>query len=312
MAAVVVLAVVVAGYVYGWQRGRTELEASRALMALRALPARSGEAPTATSGEFLKVASDWASTSSGERALLLAAGKLYEEGKYAEAQAQFERFGSAYASSSLASIAALGVAVCLDAQDRIDPALSAYQGVVTRFGSDPATHRAKLAMANLHQAKNQPAQALKLLEELSKDTAAGQLAVEAGSRQRRLLLEHPELAPANPAAAGATNLVSAVSGAETNPAVVLPALTNATELTNSASATNASAPTNGVLSSPTPPSSSPAGALEPAAPTQPPTAPETPATAPPASAPPPTTEPVAAPPATPPPSDSTPPPTPPE
>jgi len=193
----VVLLLIAGGYVYSWKRDQTEFEASRALLALKALPSGQDAQAGAPGSEFLKVAQQYPSTSAGERALLLAAGSFFAEGKYQEAQAQFEKFSSDFGSSSFVPIAALGKAASLDALDKTDAAMAAYQNVVSRFPTDPATGRAKLALASLYEAKHQPEEALRLYNDLDKPTAFSGFAREAKVRKQQLIEQNPKLAPTN-------------------------------------------------------------------------------------------------------------------
>src|SRR5437660_5634779 len=75
-----------------WEQDQKELAASRALSDV-ATAHMGGSAPGKdSSAAYLKVAASYPKSSAAARALLLAAGSLFTEGKYAEAQAQFEKF----------------------------------------------------------------------------------------------------------------------------------------------------------------------------------------------------------------------------
>lgn len=213
--AIAVLAVIVAIYVYAWHREQTELAASRALLALRLSPQNAQNQPAASPADLLKVATEYGSTSAGERALLLAAGSLFADGKYAEAQTEFDRFSREHGGSPLAPIAALGNAASLDALDKVDAALAAYQAVANQYPNDPAAVRARLAMASLHEARSQPDQAYRIYDEISKQPGVGGAVMEAAMRKERLLQKHPGLASTNlPPTAPATT-VKAAPGAST-------------------------------------------------------------------------------------------------
>lgn len=221
---VAVLAVVVIGYVLYWMRGQSNLRADDALLVLRPTPANSDSKPAASPEDFLKVASEHPSTPTAERALLLAAGRFYDEGKYAEAQAQYEQALAHDASGLLAPLAALGVATSLDAQDKVDAAMAAYQAVVSKYPDSPSAADAKMAMASLHESRNEPALALKLYDELTANRAAGRSAMMASAKREELLKQHPELAKTN----APVTLPVAVSS-----------VTNAAPATNAAPVTNA-------------------------------------------------------------------------
>lgn len=220
----IVLALIVVVYVYLYFREQTELSASRALMALRPAAGASEAATSPAPTDLLKVTESYPSTSAGERALLLAAGSLFSEGKYAEAQTQFERFQRDHAGSLLTPIAALGIAASLDALDKVDAAMGAYQAVANQYPDDPAAVRARLGMATLHEVKKQPEQALKIYEDLSKQPGAGTAVMEAMHQKERLLRQFPQLAPTNvPAASPTTVIKSATPAATGNNAATPPA-----------------------------------------------------------------------------------------
>jgi len=188
-------------YVYAWSRDQAERAGSKALLALRAVASGNEDKPVAPASEFLKVAREHDATSAGERALLLAAGSLFADSKYAEAQQQFEQFLRQYAGRPLAPIAQFGVASCLDALDQTNAAMAAYRKVIASYPNDAVADRAKLGLASLHEASNQPDQALKIYDELRKPATLSGAANEATLRREVLLRKHPNLAPTNAPAA---------------------------------------------------------------------------------------------------------------
>ena len=84
----------------------------------------------------MKVAATYPKSSAGARALLLAAGSLFTEGKYPEAKTQFERFTRDYPDSPFMGEALLGIAACLDAQGKTAEALAAYKDLIDRHPGD--------------------------------------------------------------------------------------------------------------------------------------------------------------------------------
>jgi predicted negative regulator of RcsB-dependent stress response len=195
-------------YVYLHYHEQTEFAASRALLALRPPPQEGAAAPSTSPTDLLKVAREYGSTSAGERALLLAAGNLYAEGEYAEAQKHFEQFRQEYSGSRLAPIAAFGIAASLDALDQVDAALGAYQSVVNQFPDDALAARSRLATAVLHEAKQQPEQAYRVYDELSKQAGAGGVVGEAAQRREKLQRRFPQLGQTNAPVAAATTMVN--------------------------------------------------------------------------------------------------------
>jgi predicted negative regulator of RcsB-dependent stress response len=221
LAACGVLTVIVLFYIFAWYREQHELQASHALLSLRTPRRGSAEPKTPAPAEFLKVASDFGSTDAAQHATLLAAGAFFAEGKYAEAQSRFQSFLDRNSSSPLASIAALGVATCLDALDRPDAA-AAYQSVIDRFAEEAAAVQARLALAALYESQNRPEKALQIYDELGRQTGTGSGAIEASTRRERLLLHHPNLAPTNAASLTTSTVAKPAPSTATNPPSAAP------------------------------------------------------------------------------------------
>ena len=208
IAAAVLLASALAYGVYEWRKNQQEMKAGQALMAIRpsasAVGALAHRAP-----DYLKVANQYPNTNPGAHALLLAAGDLFTQDQYQEAQNQFERFLKEHGSDALAPKAAFGVAACLDAQNKLDAALAKYQQVISQYPTSSVAGQAKLHIARLYELKNQPKQALNLYEEMLKAKGSGVWSAEAQSQRAALLLKHPELAETNAPVAVITNLPAA-------------------------------------------------------------------------------------------------------
>jgi predicted negative regulator of RcsB-dependent stress response len=220
---VVLLAVVVAGYVYTWMRSQTRLQANQALLELRTGDNPRTGTKAATPADFLKVAGEYPSTETAARARLLAAGGLFDGGKYAEALAEFKKAEQSDDSGLLAPIAALGVAASLDSLDKPEDALAAYQEVVTKYGDQPVATRARLAMAVLHESRNQPQQALKIYDDLASSRTAGRASMEAAMKRETLLKAHPELAPTNAPVTAPEISAQVISSPAAKPATNAPA-----------------------------------------------------------------------------------------
>ena len=150
-----------------------------------------------TAAYYLTVRSQYPNTPAAERALILAAGAFFTEGRHGDAQSRFEQYLKSYPTGAMRPIASLGVAACLDEMNKLDDALAGYQGVVSSYGTDPVAHQAKLAMAVVYQARKQPAQAVKIYEELSRAVPPTPLNSEARLLLDELIKKHPELAPTN-------------------------------------------------------------------------------------------------------------------
>lgn len=214
---------------YRWKTQQTEVAASDALLEVRT-PLMAGEKPRPPSASaYLKVVGDYPGTEAAERALLLAAGALFAEGKYAEAQTQFSRFLDEQARHPLAADAAYGKAAALEAQGKLDEALAAYQGWLTQFPKAAPADGVKLAIARIYEIKQQPASALKVYEEISGTNSPSATSTEAARRKEHLLGKFPELARTNAPAASVTNA---------NPVAVRPSATAASGATPPPAATN--------------------------------------------------------------------------
>src|ERR1039457_4375402 len=89
--AVAVVLIGAAAGIYVYRQNERQAEASEALSKITATGMMGG-AQAETTDAILKVAVDYAGSDAAKRALLLAAGNYFAEGKYKEAQAQFDRF----------------------------------------------------------------------------------------------------------------------------------------------------------------------------------------------------------------------------
>ena len=196
IAAVLVLAALLIGglALYRWRSAQLELEANSALVQLQSRRVPPGEVYTGPkTEEWLEFASKYRGTRAGRRSLVLAAGALFREGKYAESLASFESFRSDHLGDPLVDTAALGVAACLEALGRTEDAIAAHREVIATYAESAAASQSRLALAGLLESKNEFQQALDFYEQL-RTTA---WATEAELRRQALLASHPELAPTN-------------------------------------------------------------------------------------------------------------------
>jgi TolA-binding protein len=238
--ALLVLVVGFGVYVFNYMSEQKEVTASAALVELRPPPARGDNTnePPVPAADYLKVAEQYSGTGAAERAILLAGGAYFTEGKYTEAQAQFDRLIKSHPGSKWAADASYGIAASLEAQGKRDDALTGYQRVVTAYGNSSVVGEARMAMARIYEAKNQPADALKQYEELSRNSVMSMRAQEAMIARNQLLKKHPEL---DKPATNAIPPMTITPAAGTNkPALAI--ATNTAPMTNKpASATNTGA-----------------------------------------------------------------------
>lgn len=188
------------GVAYLWRhfRAERELRANAALLEVRPKAGDPDSAPKAS--DFLKVADEHASSTAGPRARLLAAGAFFAEGRYSEAQAEFEKVAAA-GQGVLGAQAEYGIAACLDAQDKGELAVAKYQEVAAKYPGESVAGQAKLALARLYESRKQPEVALKLYDDLIRARDAGAFAQVATERRESLVRMHPELSTTNAAPA---------------------------------------------------------------------------------------------------------------
>jgi predicted negative regulator of RcsB-dependent stress response len=217
------IAAVVIGFgvaAYRWKTEQKELAASDALLKLKPALGGSETAVPQDPSSYLRIAEQFPGTSTADRALLLAGSAYFENGKYAEAQAQFSKFLRDCPQSPFAATAAYGVAASLEAQGKKDEALAGYQNLSVRYPGASVLDDAKLGAARVYEGKKQFDSALRIYEELAKPAAGmGSATSLANDRRQALLAAHPELAKTNaPAAAAATMVVPAKTNAAAVPA----------------------------------------------------------------------------------------------
>jgi tetratricopeptide (TPR) repeat protein len=227
-AATIVVAVgLIVGF-YLWYKGEKETNASEALTSI-SLP--TGPAPRADAADaYLKVAAAYPKSSAGARAVLLAGGTLFVDGKYDQAKAQFEKFVREYRDTTFMGEALLGIGACLDAQNKTDEAIRAYKDLTEHHSGDPSVPQAKFALARLYEGQGKPELARTLFEDVARSEPYSSLGSESGMRLEELKLKHPELFAPSPTAPNAEipqNL----------PQILLPPTTNAA--TTNAAATKA-------------------------------------------------------------------------
>jgi TolA-binding protein len=195
----------IAGFI-AWRNTEKQVAAGEALTSI----ALTQSAPTAQpSGDaFLKIAGDYPKTEAGERALLQAAGAFFTEGKYDQAKVQFERFTREYGDSPMAVQAAYGVAVCLDAQNKVPEAIAAYETIRTRHPTDAVAPLAKFALGRLYEAQGKIDSARLVYQDVMQTEQNNSLGNEAGQRLEELNWKYPPPAPppAPPAVSSPTSI----------------------------------------------------------------------------------------------------------
>jgi predicted negative regulator of RcsB-dependent stress response len=132
------------------QAEQKEVAAGQALTQLLTTPPASATGAGQLADAFARLAAQYPGTAAAQRAQLQAASAFFTAGRYADAQAQFQKFIDANAAGPLAATAQLGVAASLEAQGKPE-AVAAYQRVVSVFPASPAESSAKAALARLQK-----------------------------------------------------------------------------------------------------------------------------------------------------------------
>jgi predicted negative regulator of RcsB-dependent stress response len=197
---VIVVAAMLISY-YSWQRDQKEVNAGKALTQFMMTAPRNVNT-SQQADLFLKIAGDYQGTSAGQRALLQGAAMLFEAGRYADAQTQFQKFLDAHPDSLFAAQAALGVATSLDAQPgKTDLAAGAYQRVINTSSDVTAASSAKYALAQIDERQNKLTDALNLYEDIMHNNPNSSLGSEAGLRAMELKMQLPSASPSTAPAA---------------------------------------------------------------------------------------------------------------
>jgi tetratricopeptide (TPR) repeat protein len=213
------LVVALAVSVYFWRKIEIEDSASDALSRVEAQFVMPGGARSESGEAYLKVANEHAGTGAAARALLQAGTVFFTQGKYADAQFQFQRFVRDYPASPFRSQAMLGNAACLDALAKSDEAAAAYKVLFEQHPGEAVASPAKFAAARIYEYQGKLEQARTLYEDLARGDANTSIANEAGMKAEELRLKSPAPAITNaaPPAASPPPILSTPPTVKTNP-----------------------------------------------------------------------------------------------
>jgi len=192
------LALILVIWFFVWRSEENQIAASQALARVTTSQMTNPNASSGAAEAFLKIATEYPGSPAAERAVLLAAGSYFTQGKYTEAQQQFGRFIREFNSSRMLGQAKLGVAACLDAQGKTAEAITAYKDLVDRHPSEIVVPQAKFALGRLYESQKQPELAKKCFEEVARGDSYGSIGSEAGMRLEELKLKYPNLTPTAP------------------------------------------------------------------------------------------------------------------
>jgi predicted negative regulator of RcsB-dependent stress response len=202
VAAGTIVVAVIAAIIFfvSWNKSQNELKANEELLGVPAVLADVPAGDAAAATKLQKISRDYAGTSGGATAQLLAARELFRAGKYAEAQQEFSRFIADYAGSPLVPQANVGIAAALEAQGKTNEAVQQYKKVNTIYSGNPnIVLPVKLTLGRLSEADNKPDQAVNYYKELAGiNDPNDPWVAEAYERMRLLVAKHPELNPNPP------------------------------------------------------------------------------------------------------------------
>ena len=187
-AVVVILVLVVSYYFYSHNVKEDAAAASLSQLILT----------RATPEDYMKFQADNRSTEAAPKALLMAGQEYFAMGKFPEAQAQFQKLRQDYHSSPFAGQASLGLAASLDAQGKVDEAITAYSDLAHRQG-DIAAIQSEFALGRLYEVKGQLDKALEHLDAVAQMAGNTPLGQEAYVHAGEIRAAHPELVKPSPA-----------------------------------------------------------------------------------------------------------------
>jgi TolA-binding protein len=190
---------------YSWQRDQKEIAAGKALTQLMTSVPRNAitgqPADSQQADLYLKIATDYQGTSAAQRALLQGAKMLFDAGRYADAQMQFQKFLNAYPGSFFAAQADLGMATSLDAQGKTDEAAGVYQRIINTYSDAMAANSARFGLAQIDEHQGKLADAVNLYEDIMRALPNSSLSSEAGMRTMELKMKlQPASSSITPAA----------------------------------------------------------------------------------------------------------------
>lgn len=183
-----------------WSKKEQELAAGQALSRAFYEQATGRVAAAAAVDAMMKIAGANQGTQPGAQALLLAGSGLFNSGKFAEAQATFERFKREYSGSPQTAQAIYGIGASLAAQGKFAEAAIAYKESADRYPQSPVAMQAQYSLAAALVAQGKLEEALPLYEKIAGVAMGNSLGNEAALRADELRDKLPALPAFNPAA----------------------------------------------------------------------------------------------------------------
>ena len=191
---VAVVVIILLGLFLSWNRDQKEVNAGQAFSQLW-VSAKPSVNPGQLADQYLKIASDYADTQTGQRALLEGAAVLFSAGRYADAQVQFQKFADTYPNSTLIATAVLGLASTLEAQGKADAALESYRKVLGTYNDAATQVSAKFAVARINEQQGKLGDALRYYQEIARTAPNSALGQQASLKAVELSATLPVKAP---------------------------------------------------------------------------------------------------------------------
>lgn len=215
---VVLLLAIGAIFYFSSARSAREVEAGEAFTTVVMNPAALGNG-TQLASSLKGVADKYAGTAAGERAEFQAAGALYDAGNYTDAEAQFKKYLDTNPTGPLAPTAALGIAACQEAQNKLDLAVASYQRVTSSFPTSQCVAPAEYALGRIAEQQNKLSDAVTHYQKAATASLGGTIRNQAMMRGQELQAKLAATAP-KPATMATPTLT--VPAASTTPALVVP------------------------------------------------------------------------------------------
>jgi predicted negative regulator of RcsB-dependent stress response len=197
-AGIVVAAVCIILFI-SWRHQQNQIDAGDALtQTLITIPPNAD--PSQFSASYLDIADSYGGTPAGQRALLQGATVLFAQGKYTDAQADFQRYLDEHPDDQFSGIAALGVARSLEAEGKINDAMGQYQHVTTDISDEQSVNQARFSLARLNMQQGHFTDAFQGFQQVINADPYGTL----GNEARQLAVELQSKLPKQPATAPAS------------------------------------------------------------------------------------------------------------
>lgn len=193
--AIVVAAICIILFI-SWRHEQNQIDAGDALtQALISAPPSANQ-----SRSYLDIADSYSGTLAGERALLQGATDLFAQGKYTDAQADFQRYLDEHPDDQFSGLAALGVARCMEAEGKISDAMGQYSHVMNDYTDQQSINQARFSLARLNMQQGHYPEAFQGFQQVVNEDPYGMLGNEARQYAFELQSKLPRQAPTAPTA----------------------------------------------------------------------------------------------------------------